>query len=248
MASDSQIVTDRLGRKLRSIFALSSEEQAAVDTLPVNVVELRARHEIVREGERPTRCFFILEGMTCLYQTTEKGNRQIVAVHVAGDVPDLQSLHLPLLDFNAATLSPTRLGFIPHTAVRDLCERYPRINNALWRASLVDAANFRAWVTNIGQRPAYSRTAHFLCEMLVRHAAVGLADNRTIALPVTQGELADALGLSIVQVNRSLQKLRTAGLIQLKDGVLKALDWRGLVQAAEFDPTYLHLLNPAIAE
>ena len=248
MASDAQIVTDALVRKLRSIFALNDEEKAAVDTLPVQIAEFGARHEIVREGERPTRCFYILEGLTCIYQTTVKGERQIVGVQVAGDVPDLQSLHLPTLDFSAATLSPTRLGFMPHTAVRDLCERYPRINNALWRASLVDAAIFRAWVTNIGQRPAYARTANFLCEMIVRHAAVGLDGSRTIRLPITQSELADALGLSIVQVNRSLQKLRAAGLIQFKDGVLKALNWNGLRKAAEFDPAYLHLREPSLAE
>lgn len=248
MAPDAQLVTDALARKLRSIFSLSAEERAAVDMLPVHVAEFRSRHEIVREGERPTRCFFILEVLTCLYQTTEKGKRQIVAVHIAGDVPDLQSLHLPTLDFNAATLSPVRLGFMPHTAIRDLCERYPRINNALWRSSLVDAAIFRAWVTNIGQRPAYARTAHFLCEMIVRHAAVGLDNARQISFPITQSELADSLGLSIVQVNRSLQKLRTAGLIQLRDSTLKALDWQGLRQAAEFDPAYLHLREPSLAE
>ena len=248
MSSDSQLVTDRLIRKLRSIFTLTAEELAAVEALPVHVIEFKSRQDIVREGERPTKCFYILEGMTCLYQTTIKGNRQIVGVQVAGDVPDLQSLHLPQLDFTAATLSRAKLGFMPHTAVRDMCDRYPRINNALWRASLVDASIFRAWVTNIGQRPAYGRTAHFLCEMLVRHGAVGLAESRSIIFPITQSELADALGLSIVQVNRSLQKLRTAGLIQLKDGVLKALDWNGLRRAAEFDPIYLHLQNPSLAD
>jgi CRP-like cAMP-binding protein len=248
MLSDVMTVTDALVRKLRSVFSLSEEERAAVETLPVQIAEFGARHEIVREGQRPTRCFFILEGLTCLYQTTEKGNRQIVGVQVAGDIPDLQSLHLPLLDFNAATLSAVKLGFMPHSAVKDLCERYPRINNALWRSSLVDAAIFRAWVTNIGQRPAYSRTAHFLCEMIVRHAAVGKSDRRAIAFPVTQSELADALGLSIVQVNRSLQKLRTDGLIQLKDGVLKALDWNALRIAAEFEASYLHLRDPTVVD
>ena len=60
-------------------------------------------------------------------------------------------------------------------------------------------------------------------------------------MPITQAELGDALGLSTVHVNRSLQELRGKGLITLRGSILKAEDWEGLKEAGEFDPTYLHL-------
>ena len=88
---------------------------------------------------------------------------------------------------------------------------------------------------------------HLLCEMLVKMRAVGLAQDHVCKLPITQAEYGDALGLSTVHVNRTLQEIRAAKLISLKGDTLKVLDWEGLKQAGEFDPTYLHLEKPQAA-
>ena len=93
----------------------------------------------------------------------------------------------------------------------------------------------------MGRKEAYGRVAHFLCEMLVRLKSVGLARDHACEFPITQGELADALGITPVHINRVLQELRRNGLISLAGGTLEVLDWAGLKQAGEFDPTYLHL-------
>ena len=93
---------------------------------------------------------------------TGEGKRQIMAFHCPGDIPDLQSLHLRVLDRSLGTLTACQVGFIQHEVLRDLCHRYPRINDALWRETLIDASIFREWVMNVGQRDAYSRIAHFI--------------------------------------------------------------------------------------
>jgi len=81
-----------------------------------------------------------------------------------------------------------------------------------------------------------------MCEMVLKYHAVGLADDRRrIDWPITQSEMGDALGLSLVHVNRTLQQLRGAGLITLKDSVLIVHDWEGLRRAGMFDSLYLHL-------
>jgi CRP-like cAMP-binding protein len=128
-----------------------------------------------------------------------------------------------------------------------LCERNPRIAAAFWRDTLIDAAGFREWVTNIGQRCGPSRIAHLLCEFLVRMRAVGLADGHTCPMPMTQGQLAEATGLSAVHVNRSIQQLRSSRLISLSEQTLKVLDWPGLKKTADFDPLYLHLKEASSA-
>ena len=94
---------------------------------------------------------------------------------------------------------------------------------------------------NVGGRPAYGRIAHLLCELVVRLRAVGLTEGYSCDLPITQSEIADASGLSTVHVNRTLQELRAARLISLKGTWLEVLDWKGLKQAGDFDPAYLHL-------
>jgi len=234
-------------RKLESIFDLTADERQALQDLSMQTVALKADQDVVREGDRPSRCCLILSGFACTYKMTTQGKRQIVSFTITGDIPDLQSLHLKTLDNSVATISPCSVGFITHEDLRNLCNRYPRITSALWRETLIDAAIFREWVTNVGRREGVSRMAHVLCELLVRLRAVGLVGGHACDLPITQGEFADALGFSTVHVNRVLQQMRADGLIELSGDRLNIPDWEKLKEVGEFDPTYLHLENEQAA-
>jgi CRP-like cAMP-binding protein len=234
-------------RKLESIFDLSEDERQSLENLPMRVTAINADQDIVREGDRPSRCGLLLSGFACTYKVTAQGKRQIVSFNIPGDISDLQSLHLKVLDSSISTMSPCRVGFITHEALRDLCIRHPRIAAALWRGTLIDAAVFREWVVNVGRREGTSRVAHVLCELLVRLRAVGLVEDHACDLPITQTEFADAVGFTTVHVNRILQQLRNDGLIELKGERLFVPDWERLKQAGEFDPAYLHLENEQIA-
>ncbi|WP_343230704.1 hypothetical protein [Salinicola acroporae] len=64
-------------------------------------------------GERPTQCCVVIEGFTCIYKLTSDGGRQIMAIHVPGDIPDIQSLHLGVMDFGLAPISSCTVGYIP---------------------------------------------------------------------------------------------------------------------------------------
>jgi CRP-like cAMP-binding protein len=228
-------------RKMESVFTLTEDERQVLETLPMQVMVIKDDQDIVRMGDRPSRSCLILSGFAATYKVTAGGKRQIVSFAIAGDIPDLQSLHLKTLDTSIATISTCRVGFIQHEALRDICLRYPRIGAALWRETLIDAAIFREWVMNVGQREAYQRMAHVLCELLVRLRAVGLAEDHACDLPITQAEFADALGITTVHVNRVLQQMRADGLIESKGTQIKIPDWDKLKQAGEFDPAYLHL-------
>ena len=233
--------------KLESIFTLTHEERQVLADLPMQVQDLRADQDIVREGDRPSRCCLLLEGFACRYSTTHNGTRQILSFHIPGEMPDLQSIHLKTMDHTLQTITRCEVGFITHETVRDLCDRYPRIGSALWRETLIDGAIFREWMINIGRREAYPRACHLLCELMTRMRAVGLAQDHTCELPVSQGELADAMGITVVHANRVLQEIRKDKLISLAKKTLKVLDWEGLTRAGEFDPTYLHLEIDAAA-
>jgi CRP-like cAMP-binding protein len=228
-------------RKLEIIVSLDENERAALLNLPLQLTNLRADQDIVREGDRPSRSCALLEGFACTFKVTAEGKRQITAFYIPGDIPDLQSLHLEVLDSSLGTLTPCQVGFIQHEALHDLCDRHPRIARALWRETLIDASIFREWTVNVGRREAYARIAHILCELMARLKVMGLAKDHTCEIPITQGEFADATGLSNVHVNRVLQELRRDGLITLKGNTLVALDWDQLRLAGDFDPTYLHL-------
>lgn len=232
-------------RKLESIFPLTDEEKQALLELPIHTKDVKTRQDIVRVGDQPNQCCLILEGFTCVYKLSVEGKRQIMALYVPGDIPDMQSLHLKVLDINIASISPCKLGFIQHEDLRRLCERYPRFTAAFWRETLVHGSIFREWLLNNGQRDAYSRIAHLICELKLRMNAVGLAEEKTFFMPVTQAELADATGLTPVHVNRVLQMLRADGLIITEKQQITVPDLYKLQEAGEFDPIYLHLEEKA---
>ncbi len=233
-------------RKLESIVDLSPEEREALVRMPMTVRDLKADQDIVREHDRPSQCCLILEGFAFRYKIMEGGKRQIFSFHVAGDIPDLQSLHLNVMDHGLATLVPSKVAFVTHETVRAFIRAHPRIGDAFWRDTLIDAAVFREWMAGIGRRSAYARIAHLLCEMFVRLRAVGLTDGESCEMPLTQAELGDALGLSTVHVNRTLQELRANRLITSRaNSILFIENWEGLKKAGEFDPTYLHLRKEA---
>jgi CRP-like cAMP-binding protein len=235
--------TTALIRKLESIAPLTPEEKAALQRLPLRLKTVAADQDIVSEGDTPSECCLLVEGFACRYNVTAQGKRQILSFHISGDIPDLQSLHLDVMDHSLGTLIPCKLAFIRHDDMRRLMRDHPRLGDLFWRDTLIDAAVFRQWVVNVGRRQAPARMAHVLCELLVRLRAVELVEDHIFDLPVTQAELADAMGLSTVHVNRVLQELRSAGLISLHGKALKVLDWEGLKTTGEFDPTYLHLVK-----
>ena len=241
MAGPDSSNAGRLVAKLERALALSGPERQALLDLPMQVLPLRADQDLVREGDRPSRCFLLLDGFACTLKPTAEGKRQILSLHVPGDMPDLQSFHLGTLDHTIGTLTPCLAGFIYHDDLRDLWSRHRRLQDAFWRMTLVDAAIAREWMVGLKRRHAYARVAHLFCELVVRLGVAGLAEDRTCRLPITQSEFADLLGLSTVHVNRTVQELRTAGLIALERGVFRALDWEGLKAAGGFDPAYLHL-------
>jgi CRP-like cAMP-binding protein len=231
--------------KLESILVLSEDEKDVLRKLSGTIKTVGPRQDLVREGDRPHECCLILEGFAYRYKLTHEGKRQIFSFHIPGDIPDLQSLHIDVMDHSLSSLTTCKALFISHETVRNLIQGCPRISDAFWRDALIDAAVFREWILNLGRREAYGRMAHLLCEFYVRLKAVGLTNGDACDMPFTQAELADATGLSTVHVNRTLQDLRGEGLITLRAGSLSVLDWDRLREAGEFDPTYLHLRKEA---
>jgi CRP-like cAMP-binding protein len=230
----------RLVRKLESIAKLQENERQALLELPITIRTYGPDQDIFRDGDRPSECCLILEGFAFRYKLLADGRRQILAFHTPGDIPDLQSLHLKVIDHSLGTLVRTRTALISLHDLRALCRQYPGLAAVLWRDTLIDAAMFREWMVGLGRRSAHERIAHLLCEMTLRLAAVGLSDSRSCDLPITQLELGDALGLTAVHVNRVLQDLRRDGVIVLSASRLIVLDWQSLRAIANFDPTYLH--------
>lgn len=228
-------------RKLSSYVTLNDEDRAALLALPHSVRTVDAGTYLVREGETPGRCTVVLSGYAYRQKITGEGARQIMAIHLPGDFLDLQNLFLELSDHNVQALIRSDIAFVPREALQDMTVARPTIARAMWIDALVDASMFREWIMNVGRRDARARIAHLLCEFALRLQYAEASDAEGYILPMTQEQLADAVGLTPVHVNRILRSLTTDGLIKRERRYLSIVDWDRMRVVADFTDRYLHL-------
>lgn len=230
-------MTNALTRRLAELGSLPSEEQRALDLLVAQRLRhAGAREDLLREGEAPGPMRVVLHGWACRFKQLEDGRRQVVALLLPGDACHLHASLIPESDHDIGTITPVIYAEIPNTALMETTQRFPRILEALWRASVLEAAMQREWLLSLGQRSAFERLAHMTCEIFLRLRALGMTRGDACDFPLTQSDLADMSGLSAVYVNRTLQELRSAGLIVLKGKELQVPNLRALLRAAQFSP------------
>lgn len=234
--------TGILTRKLKEHTRLSPEDVAAISALSHTTRPLSASEDLVRQGDKPKIAALVVEGMVARYQTRPAGNRQYISFHISGDMPDLQSLFLEQMDHSVcATGGGAVVSLFPYGDILRLFETRPSAGYAFWRETLIDAALFREAITNNSSRPVRTRISHFMCEQFYRARAAGLGTENSCRLPISQMQLGETLGISVVTANRALQALRRTGAMEFRDGTLTVRNWEKLMALGEFDSRYLHL-------
>ncbi len=231
-----------LALRLEAYTKLSKDDRATIDRLAgKGLRQVAARRDLIREGDPPRSVFLVLEGWACRYKTLPDGRRQVVGLFMPGDICDLNIYILKAMDHNIGAITALRVAEVPRDEFERLMIEHPRITQALFWDELVTVSIQREWTLNLGQRTAYERIAHLLCELFIRLRTVGLTDGNSCHFPLTQVDIADASGLTAVHVNRTLQELRRDGLIELQAKRLAIPDLKALQNAAMFNDNYLHL-------
>lgn len=221
---------------------LGTEERDAILALPFTIKTLERAQYVVRERELATHSCVMLAGYSVRSKLVATGDRQIVAIHMKGEVVDLQNSLLKVADHSVQMLTPGKIAMIPREEIIRLTLERPRIGHAMWIDTLVDASIFRDWIANVGRRDARTRVAHLLCEFAVRLRLAGLGRESYYELPMTQDQLADATGLTPVHINRTLKLLEKEGLISRPSPRAICIgDWRRMADVGDFDTNYLHL-------
>ena len=235
-----------LVRRLSLHTPFAAEDAAAILALPHTIRELEQGQYVVREGDEPTHSCLVVSGFAIRHKIAGDGGRQIVNLHVAGDMVDLQNSLLLIADHNVQALSRMTAAFIPRDAIVELAFARPAVGKALWLETLVEGSISREWIMNVGRRDAIARVAHLLCEFAYRLDAVGIGVECNYELPMTQEQIADAVGLTSVHVNRTLKALDAAGLTTRSKRSVVIADIKKLAEAGDFRSTYLHLPRHAL--
>ncbi len=220
---------------------LTADEVALIDSLPRRTETFASGAEIVAEDSRPGESCMVLRGFAARSHYLRDGGRQITALHVPGDFVDLHAYLLKVMDHGVIAMGACDVAFVSYDTIRRITEQNPHLARLFWLSTVIDAAIQRAWITCLGRRSAEERMAHLFCELYLRLEVAGVARKNSFDFPLTQSQLADLLGLSVVHVNKRLQELRSANLVELRGGTVVIPDFAKLAQLAEFDPTYLCL-------
>jgi CRP-like cAMP-binding protein len=245
MAQHTNLLTpaqavELLVRTLGRISTLSIRDERAIRKLHPRVSAIPREADIVRQGDRPDVAVMVIGGMLARYHTTPDGNRQYLSLHIAGDLPDLQSLFLGVMDHSLCALDEAQIASFRHTEILSLLKRAPSVGFAFWRYTLIDAAIFRQGITRNSTRSAVVRIANLFCEQFTRARMVGVASGWSCPFPLSQTQIGQVVGLAIATVSRATQSLRKEDCAQVRGGRLHVLNWKRLTQAAGFEPVYLH--------
>ncbi|MCK1311318.1 MULTISPECIES: Crp/Fnr family transcriptional regulator [unclassified Bradyrhizobium] len=223
---------------LQAIEGLSDDERRQIAALPSTLRQVSDGETLLRQGEDTSRCVFVVSGF--LYQARIVGDRsQILAFHVPGDMPCLHTLLVSPMDADLVGLGPSLVGYVAHSQLKQLLDGSIHLTCAFWRETLIDAAISRQWIARLGAQAALPKVAHLICELAARLEVVGLVKNGRFQMPMTQRHVADACGLSIVHVNRTIQELRGRRLIAWEGSEIELLQPDELRALADFTPDYL---------
>ena len=228
--------------KLRYWHDLDQADEQAILDLPHRVKRIERLGYVIRERDATTHSCLLISGFAIRHKIVGNGARQIVAIHMKGDLVDLQNSFLTVADHSVQVLTDCEVAFIPRDEIKRLAFTRPNVGTAMWFDTLVDASVFREWIANVGRRDARTRVAHLLCEFSLRLQVAGLGETTDYELPMTQEQIADATGLTAVHVNRTVKVLELEGLITRKSSRAVTIgDWKKLAETGDFDSNYLHL-------
>jgi CRP-like cAMP-binding protein len=225
--------------RLSSYLVLSAAEVSFLRDLHGSRRQFDRHRDIVAQG-RPYRSVFILcSGFVWRYKILPDGKRQLLSFGLPGDLIGFPASFFDNAVNATGSLTDVVVATVPFAVFYDLFAKFPRIGVALYWMAAREAAIYGERIIDIGRRSAYERLAHLILELLTRLRSVGLADELSYVLPLTQELIADVLGLSGPHVSRMLRLMREEGLVAIEGHRLTVADFDSLTLLAGFDADYL---------
>lgn len=219
------------------LFARDGEYEADVALISDNyrgVATVAAQSDICARDDSTRQIRLLLEGWACKYRLMGDGRRQILCIHLPGEVVDLEKVGDHAASFGVLALTECRVAAVSTDWLAQASEQRSSMRNlllALMRAENVAKAE---QIVSLGRRSARERTAYLMCDLLARLQVLGLARDGCFRLPLTQVDMGDHLGLSTVHVNRTLQDLRSERLIESSGRSYKVCNRDRLERLAHF--------------
>jgi CRP/FNR family transcriptional regulator, anaerobic regulatory protein len=187
---------------------------------PASRQTFRSQRTLYTAGQKLDGVPVIREGWAARHVQLADGRRQILAILLPGDTLTPAVLFRDALDFSVQALTQVRIERYDRALLRARVARDPKLADTVAHLFAAECALADRSLTDLGQRPADERMARFILHLLQRLQARGMVKDLTFDCPLRQRQIADAMGLTPVHVNRVLGQFRRSGIMTLADGVL----------------------------
>jgi len=222
-------------RKFELFTEFTGEELAFMTRFKAGELSVDPGTTFLQEGMPSPQLYTILDGLGLRYRSLESGERQVINFALPGDLVGLQAAIMGEMSHSVESTTAMRLCVFNRGDLWRLFERHPdRAYDLTWLSAVEEHFLGDALVT-LGRRTAKARVAWALVRVFMRLQAVGLAQNGAVPMPWRQRDLADALGLSLVHTNKTLQQLRRDGLARWMDNTLMIPDLAELARRGGMD-------------
>jgi len=228
-----------LAKKLARLVRLAPDEIAILEDLQSATRTIRRNREVLAQGQKYDVLFVLIDGVAIRYRILHDGRRQVLNIALPGDFIGFPSSFFEKALYSVTVVTESMVAPIPLRTLLGLFDRHPRLAATIFWSFACEAAMYAEHLIDVGRRSALERVAHFLLELLTRLKIIGLADEQSFRMPLTQELIGDALGLSVPHVNRTQRQLRNDELVSIEEHIVIIKDVEALSALADFEPSYL---------
>lgn len=182
------------------------------------------RRPIFRSNERMTHVPVICDGWACVAEHLTNGRRQILSFVLPGDLVSTNLLFEPSVRHEIWAITAVRYRGFDRVGLRETMVANPDVLDRLSKECIEEKEGLAELVIDLGQRMADERVARLILDVRERLARRTTVHAETFGFPLRQTQIADALGLSPVYVNRVLNDFRQNGLVKIENRSLTILD------------------------
>ncbi len=221
-------------RQMNIFKQLPSELTSAIESYRAEQINLPAKAFLYKQGEEHNSTYTLFSGWVMLYKTLDNGSRQILRYALPGDFLSFQADLSSPINHSAQALTECCFCVFPRQSILQMFERHPELASQIAWITARDMSLSHEYLVNIGRKNAKERMAYLFLDLYHRLCSQMNNQDNTIPFPMTQEDIADTIGLTLVHVNRTLRSLREDGLVKLAHHRLTILDYPTLAELAGF--------------
>lgn len=190
---------------------------------------------LYHEGDVPEKAFTVYKGWVILFKGLQNGDRQILRFALPGDFLCYKVGNNKVIDHSAIAVSEATLCAFPIERFRQTIAELPELAFAISSITERTTQRCHSVLTSIASHSAEAKIAFLLLSLFIREASLNASNTDCVHFPITQEDIADALGLTSIHVNRVLQSLRQRELIECKQRCLWVPDKEALAEVAQIN-------------